>query len=206
MSTRTITIVCCFLCLALLPSVQFAAQEGGDHDRDRSGPGGAGPGGPGGFGNPGGPRHPRHPDHDSDRNSDRGSDHNSDRNSDHGKPKTPVTPSQKNALQFGPVGRWWDDHSVIQAIGLRREQQRRMDAIFDRNKPAILDSYKVFLKAQSDLTAANKDPQTTKDRVFAAIDEVNQARASLQKATSSMLLQIKQEMDTDQINKLEGME
>jgi hypothetical protein len=104
------------------------------------------------------------------------------------------------------VGRWWDDHSVIQAIGLRREQQRRMDAIFDRNKPAILDSYKVFLKAQSDLTAANKDPQTTKDRVFAAIDEVNQARASLQKATSSMLMQIKQEMDTDQINKLEGME
>jgi homoserine dehydrogenase len=104
------------------------------------------------------------------------------------------------------VGRWWDDRSVVQAIGLRREQQKRMDAIFDRNKPAILDSYKVFLKAQSDLATANKDPQANKDRLFTAIDAVNQARASLQKATSAMLLQIRQEMDPGQVNKLEGMQ
>jgi len=81
-----------------------------------------------------------------------------------------------------------------------------MDAIFDRNKPAILDSYKVFLKAQTDLTAANKDPQASKDRLFSAIDAVNQARASLQKATSAMLLQIKQEMDPEQVNKLETIQ
>ena len=111
-----------------------------------------------------------------------------------------------NALQFGPVGRWWDDQSVVQSIGLRREQQKRMDAIFDANKPAILDSYKGFLKAQSNLTAVNKDPQANKDRVFAAIDAVNQARASLQKATSAMLLQIRKEMDPDQVNKLEKIQ
>jgi len=112
----------------------------------------------------------------------------------------------RNALQFGPVGRWWDNRTVVQAIGLRREQQKRMDAIFDAHKPVILDSYKGFLKAQTDLTVVNKDPQANKDRLFAAIDAVNQARASLQKATSAMLLQIKQEMDPDQINKLEKIE
>jgi hypothetical protein len=80
-----------------------------------------------------------------------------------------------------------------------------MDTIFDANKPAILDSYKTFLKAQSNLTAVNKDPQADKAKVFAAIDAVNEARSSLQKATSSMLLQIRQEMDPTQITKLENV-
>jgi hypothetical protein len=104
------------------------------------------------------------------------------------------------------VGRWWDDRSVVQAIGLRHEQQRRMDSIFDAAKPTILDSYKSFLKAQANLTAVNKDPQASKDQVFAAIDAVNQARSSLQKATSSMLLEIRKEMDPDQVQKLEKIE
>jgi hypothetical protein len=81
-----------------------------------------------------------------------------------------------------------------------------MDSIFDANKQAILDNYKGFLKAQSNLAAVNKDPQADKGRVFAAIDEVNQARSSLQKATSAMLLQIRQEMDPDQVTKLEQVE
>ena len=189
MSTRTLRMLCCFLCLALVPSVGLMAQEGGDHDRDRpgsgGGPGGGGPGGPGGIGGPGTPRTHGHPEHEKGR---------------------AAAPPPRNALQFGPVGRWWDDRSVVQAIGLRREQQKRMDAIFDANKPAILDSYKGFLKAQTNLATVNKDPQANKDTLFAAIDAVNQARASLQKATSAMLLQIRKEMDPDQVNKLEGIQ
>ncbi len=185
MSTKTLRIMCCCLCLALLPSARSMAQEGGDHDRDRPGAPGAGPGGPGGLGGPGGPRERHQPEHGKGR---------------------PATVPRHNALQFGPVGRWWDDRSVIQAIGLRREQQRRMDAIFDSHKPAILDSYKGFLKAQTNLAAVNKDPQASKDTLFAAIDAVNQARASLQKATSAMLLQIRKEMEPDQVDKLEKIQ
>ena len=192
MSTNTLRILCCCLCLAVAPWTRCVAQDGGDHDRDRDrhgspgGPGGrGGPGDPDGPGGPGGPNHPRHGEHEKGRN---------------------AIPPPRNALQFGPVGRWWDNRSVTQAIGLRREQQKRMDAIFDAHKPAILDSYKGFLKAQTDLATVNKDPQASKDRLFSAIDEVNQARSSLQKATSAMLLQIKKEMDPDQINKLEKIQ
>ena len=184
MSTKTLRILCCLLCVSLLPSSRLLAQDGGDHDRDRDRPGG--PGSPGGLGpgGPGGSREPRH--------AERGKGH--------------AANAPHNALQFGPVGRWWDDRSVVQSIGLRREQQKRMDAIFDANKPAILDTYKGFLKAQSNLTTVNKDPQANKDRVFSAIDAVNQARASLQKATSAMLLQIRNEMDPNQVNKLEQIQ
>jgi hypothetical protein len=190
MSTNTLRILCCFLCLAVAPWARSMAQEGGDHDRDRDRGGAGGSGGRGGLGDQGGPGGPGAPIHS--------------RHHEHEKGRTASAP--RNTLQFGPVGRWWDNRSVVQAIGLRREQQKRMDAIFDAHKPAILDSYKVFLKAQTDLTAVNKDPQPNKDRLFSAIDAVNQARASLQKATSAMLLQIKQEMDPDQISKLEKIE
>lgn len=113
---------------------------------------------------------------------------------------------QRNALQFGPVGRWWDDKTVIGQIGLRRDQQKKMDSIFDANKPAILASYKVFLKAQAHLTVVNKDAKADKTTVFAAIDALNNARSSLQKATYAMLLQIRKEMDADQITKLEKIQ
>lgn len=185
MSKKTLRVLLCFLSLTIVPWGSSQAQEGGDRDRDRERSGSpGGPGGPGNLGNPGGPKEPHH-------NREKG------RN---------ATAPPRNSLQFGPVGRWWDDRSVTQAIGLRREQQRRMDAIFDAHKPAILDSYKGFLKAQNNLASVNKDPQANKDRLFSAIDAVNQARASLQKATSAMLLQIRGEMAPDQINKLEKIQ
>jgi Spy/CpxP family protein refolding chaperone len=108
-------------------------------------------------------------------------------------------------LQLGPVGRWWDDKTVVKTIGLRKEQQQKMDAIFNANKPTIVASYKAFLSEQSKLDSLNKDPNVDKARLFAAIDSVSQARASLQKATSQMLLQIRGEMDPDQISKLEKL-
>jgi hypothetical protein len=103
------------------------------------------------------------------------------------------------------VGRWWDDKTVIKAVGLSSTQKSRMDVIFSANKPAILASYKTYLSEQSKLQDLNSDPRVDQSRLFAAIDSVNQARAQLQKATSAMLLQIRAEMSADQIDKLEKL-
>jgi Spy/CpxP family protein refolding chaperone len=110
------------------------------------------------------------------------------------------------AAQFGPVGRWWDNKSVVQTIGLRSDQQKKMDVVFNANKPAILNSYKTLLKEQANLDALSKKPQVDQASMFAAIDAVSQARASLQKATTQMLLQVRQLMDPDQIAKLEKLQ
>jgi Spy/CpxP family protein refolding chaperone len=109
------------------------------------------------------------------------------------------------SVQIGPVGRWWDDKTVVQAIGLGKVQQRQMDATFSANKPAILNSYKTFLSEQAKLNALSKDPNADKEKLFAAIDAVNQARAALQKATTQMQLQIRQQMNPDQVQKLEKL-
>jgi Spy/CpxP family protein refolding chaperone len=108
-------------------------------------------------------------------------------------------------LQPGPVGRWWDDRAVVKKIGLRKEQRKKMEFIFNANKPAIVASYKDYLCKQSKLDSMSKDPQVDQARLFSAIDAVSQARASLRKATTEMLLQIRQQMDPDQIAKLEKL-
>lgn len=111
----------------------------------------------------------------------------------------------RSSVQFGPVGRWWDNKSVVQTVGISTQQQKQMDTIFDANKPAILASYKTFLSQQAKLQALNKNPNVDKASLFAAIDAVNQARSDLQKTTAQMLLEIRQQMAPDQVQKLEQL-
>jgi len=185
MKTRFLRIVC--ICTCLVASAGLSALAQGKP------PGGGGPGGPppGGYG-PGGPGGPSAP----------------------GGPGGPPSSSSKSAsanntahgaVQIGPVGRWWDDKTVVQAVGIGKVQQKQMDATFSANKPAILNSYKTFLSEQAKLNALSKDPNADKERLFAAIDAVNQARAALQKATTQMQLQIRQQMNPEQIQKLEKL-
>jgi hypothetical protein len=96
--------------------------------------------------------------------------------------------------------------SVVRAIGLSSDQQRKMDTVFNSNKPAILSAYKTFLSEQAKLDALSKQTQVDQTRMFSAIDAVSQAKASLEKANTQMLLQIRQQMTTDQIGKLERLQ
>lgn len=122
----------------------------------------------------------------------------------------PVTPSTASAahagLRMGPTGRWWDDKGLAQTVGLSREQKSRMDGIFNANKPAILSAYQVLMREQAKMTESSKQPQTDKSQLFAQIDAVNQARTSLEKATAQMLLEIRAQLDTTQIAKLESLQ
>jgi Spy/CpxP family protein refolding chaperone len=110
-------------------------------------------------------------------------------------------PSTHTAL--GPPGRWWDDRNFAMSIGLSKDQQRKMDTIFNKNKPALLDRYNNLQMEQSKLEALMNLPQPDKARLFAQIDAVNQARAALEKVNTQMLLLIRQEMQPDQISRLD---
>ena len=116
-----------------------------------------------------------------------------------------ATPQTNGGVQFGPVGRWWDDRSVIRTVGISSDQKRKLDSVFDSNKPAILAAYKNFLNEQSKLAAVSKDPNADQAKVFAAIDAVNQARAALQKTTAQMYIELKRQMSAEQIEQVEKL-
>ena len=192
MKANALRIVCFSLC--------FAAVQGSSAQMAPPPPQGSAPGGGQRPGVPGAPqqrdgaRPPRADQH-------RGPE---------GRPQNNASPDRggqpRNALQLGPAGRWWDDKSVVANVGISHDQQKKMDSIFNANRPAIVNSYKAFLKAQEHLQSVNKAAHPDQAEVFTAIDAVNQARGDLQKAASAMLLQIRGEMTPEQIEKLEDLQ
>jgi Spy/CpxP family protein refolding chaperone len=105
----------------------------------------------------------------------------------------------------GPPGRWWDDRGFAKSVGLRKDQQKKMDQVFNANRTAILDSYNTLKKEQTQLDALSKQPKLDEARIFASIDAVAQARAALAKANAHMLLQVRQELDPDQVERVEKL-
>ena len=114
-------------------------------------------------------------------------------------------PSAENrpGLQLGPPGRWWDDHSFAKNLKLRPDQQTRMDQIFEQNRPALLTRFQGVQQAQAQLETLSRSSSLDEAALFAQIDRLAQARAELEKANTHYLLQLRKEMDPDQIQRLE---
>ena len=183
------------ICLALgVASIARAQGRGGGGPP----PGGGGPGGPGmGGGGMGGPQFP-------------GGPNPSGPCSGSPPPQQPGQQGQspegppRSGLQLGPPGqRWWDDKSYVKSQKLRPEQQTRMDAIFEQNRAALLSHFEGVQQAEAQMEQLSNSPAPDEAALFAQIDRVAQPRAELEKANTHMLLQIRKEMDADQIKRLE---
>ena len=121
-------------------------------------------------------------------------------------PRQQSPPSDNRAgLQFGPPGRWWDDRGFAKNLKLRPDQQQRMDAIFEQNRGALMARFQGLQQAEAQLDELSKSPAPDEAALFAQIDRVAQARAELEKANTHLLLQIRKEMDAEQIKRLEKM-
>jgi Spy/CpxP family protein refolding chaperone len=182
------------LALALLavlcaPQVAVAQHHGG------GGPGGGGPGG-GGFGGgmPGG----RMSGGVGDRMGDRGGFGRS------ASPNIARSPVGMHAgLQLGPPGRWWDDKHFVKQLHLSDDQQRHMDAIFEQNRGALVKRYEALQQEEQHMESLTHAKTLDESALFAQIDRIEQARADLGKATTHYLVQLHNELDQDQISKLE---
>jgi len=106
-------------------------------------------------------------------------------------------------LQLGLGGRWWDDHKVVKKLNLSPSQQQRMDSIFEANRPTLVTLYSNFLHQQELLASIPPGDLQDEAKVFAAIDRVAQARSDLEKENVHMLLQVRQELAPEQLQRLD---
>ena len=107
-------------------------------------------------------------------------------------------------LHLGPPGRWWDEQDFANSLHLRPDQQTRMDAIFDQNKPTLLARYSSLKDEERQLEPLTRGPNIDERALFARIDRVAQARAELEKANAHMLLLLRHELTADQVNLLDA--
>jgi Spy/CpxP family protein refolding chaperone len=110
----------------------------------------------------------------------------------------------REGLQLGPPGRWWDDKHFAKTLHLRPEQKKRMDDLFDENRATLLSRYQALQQEESKMEALSHSATLEESTLFAQIDRVAQARAELEKANTHLLLQVRKEMDSDQITHLEA--
>ncbi len=116
-----------------------------------------------------------------------------------------VPSPERNPLRRGPVGRWWDDSRYAQSVGLTNEQQRRMDAVFEENRPLLVSGLDTLHRAEARLNVLSASDNPSEDTLNGEIQTVAQARADLEKANTHMVLQLRNEMTKHQLKELDKL-
>lgn len=115
-----------------------------------------------------------------------------------------VSPRVHAGLQVGPPGRWWDDKHFVKQLHLSQDQQRHMDSIFEQNKGTLVKRFEALQQEEQRMDTLTHAKTLDEPALFAQIDRIEQARADLGKATMHYLVQLRNELDQDQISKLDN--
>ncbi len=113
-------------------------------------------------------------------------------------------PQRPSGPQLGLPGRWWDDKKNAKAIGLRSDQQKKMDEIMKSNSGTLGILLGNLQHEETRLESMTPSELQDEGRVFAQIDRVEVARADLQKEYARILMLIRQQLDPTQLNRLDS--
>jgi Spy/CpxP family protein refolding chaperone len=107
-------------------------------------------------------------------------------------------PPMERALHLGPHGRWWNNPDFVQKLGLTPDQQKKMEAIFQQNRPGLMDLLSAVRKEETAMEPLLAADQPDETRILAQIDRIAQARAQLEKANARMLLGLRTVLTPEQ--------
>jgi Spy/CpxP family protein refolding chaperone len=105
---------------------------------------------------------------------------------------------------LGLSGRWWDERKTIKSLNLREDQKQRMDEVFASNKGSLVTLLGNLKHEENALASMSKQDRQDETKVFAAINRVEAARGELAKEIAHVQLQIRQQLDPDQVTKLDA--
>lgn len=78
-----------------------------------------------------------------------------------------------------------------------------MDEIFQANRSTLLSLYRSLQREQATLERLTTGIRLHEQEIFRQIDQVTRASAALEKANAHMLLQIREQMTDEQIERLD---
>lgn len=110
----------------------------------------------------------------------------------------------RGGVQLGPPSRWWDDKHYAKALHLRADQKKRMDGLFDENRATLVNRYEALQQEEQKMETLSHAQTLDEAALFAQIDRVAQAKADLEKATTHLMLQVRKELDADQIARFDA--
>ena len=109
------------------------------------------------------------------------------------------------SMQMRPVGRWWDDKSYANALSLKPEQKRRMDAIFNGNRGELTERVQTLRQEESKLEAETRDTHLSQESIFGQMDRVAQARDALEKVNTRLVQSLEKELEPGQLERMQTL-
>jgi hypothetical protein len=113
-------------------------------------------------------------------------------------------PTHPSGSQLGLPGRWWDERSSIKTLNLSKDQKQRMDAIFNGCKGTLLNSLDNLQREEDRLSSMSQKDRQDETKMVAAMQRVQDARGELARNIVHMQVQIRQQLDQDQLDKLDA--
>src|SRR5262249_49749738 len=108
-----------------------------------------------------------------------------------------------SALQVAP-GTWWNVADTATRYGITKDQQKKMDDIFQQFRLKLIDLNAALSKEELIMTPLIEAERMDETKILAQIDRIAQARAELEKANSRMLLGIRQSLTMEQWAKIQA--
>ena len=109
------------------------------------------------------------------------------------------------AAPTGGGGKWWKNTRVVRELDLSDAQVDRIEAIFLRVRPALIDLRADLEKKRLLQESAMDRPTVDSAEAERQIDEVEQARSKLEKARAMMFLEIRQVLTPEQRRKARSL-
>lgn len=103
-------------------------------------------------------------------------------------------------------GKWWFNPSTVQRLGLTKDQQRRIEDIFQQNRLKLIDLRATLEKEQAILDPLLSAERPQEARVLAQFDRVAEARLELEKANARMLWAFRMVLSSDQWKELQSQD
>ena len=104
-----------------------------------------------------------------------------------------------------PPGRWWNDATIAQTVGLSVAQIKKMDETFNGARDHLIDLDGAVRKAEGGLQPLLESDPTEELDDYACLKALRQAKAELEKSNAQMLLDIRLQLTHDQWTKLASM-
>jgi Spy/CpxP family protein refolding chaperone len=102
-------------------------------------------------------------------------------------------------------GRWWNNPTLAQQVGLTDDQKKKMDDIFQQHRLKLIDLDAAVQKQEAIMQPLIEADQPDETKILAQIDAIAQARAELEKDRARMLFSIRQTLTPDQWKKLRAL-
>jgi Spy/CpxP family protein refolding chaperone len=103
-------------------------------------------------------------------------------------------------------GKWWQNPSLAQKLNLSKDQQRRLEDIFQQNRLKLIDLTAALEREQAILDPLLSADKPQESKVLAQFDRVAEARVALEKANARMLWGFRTVLTADQWKDLQALD